>query len=79
MKAYKLEVLIVDHDNLGGGGIITELENTRFANDCINLDVMAIEEADIGEWDDDHPLNCYSTRTDEYYRLFPEPLPLNGA
>jgi hypothetical protein len=70
LKAYKIEVLIVDHDRLGAEGIKQELENTRFANDCISPNVMAVQEADIGEWEDTHPLNNYNTMAEEYARLF---------
>jgi len=71
MKAYKLEILIVDHDGLGEDGILGELCNTRFANNCINLQIKSIKDADIGEWHDDHPLNLRLTTDAEYKRLFP--------
>lgn len=57
MKVYKLTVMIIDFDQTGGEEIVTELENANYSNDCISPSVMAIEERDIGEWDDDHPLN----------------------
>lgn len=70
MKAYKLEMLIVDHDDLGASGVREAIENQRFANDAISPHVMAIAERDIGEWDDSHPLNHYSKMQAEYQRLF---------
>jgi len=70
MKAYKVEILIVDHDRLGSDQILAELENARFANDCINLQVKSIQGKDIGKWHDDHPLNKLSTCETEYQRLF---------
>ena len=70
MKAYKLEILIIDFDGLGSKGIIEELENTRFANDCINPKVMDIEERDIGEWHDEHPLNSSLLTKEEYKKLW---------
>lgn len=56
MKAYKVELLIIDFDQCGDEieGII---ENANYPNDCISPNVLSIKEADIGEWDDDHPLN----------------------
>ena len=30
--------------------------------------VGAIDEIDIGEWDDDHPLNSYETDTEAYFQ-----------
>ncbi len=70
MKAFKVELLIIDHDGLNQYGIEDVLHNTRFANDCINPQVMNIVERDIGEWDDNHPLNWRSTFEEEYKRLF---------
>jgi hypothetical protein len=70
MKAYKLEILIIDFDGLGSKGIIEELENTRFANDCIDPKVMDIEERDIGEWHDEHPLNPSISAEEEYKKLW---------
>lgn len=70
MKAYKIELLIVDFDKLGPEGIKEELEAANFANDCISLRVKKITEKDIGEWRDDHPLNKFSTCNAEYERLF---------
>ncbi len=70
MKAYKLEVLIVDHDEIGEETIVSVLENHRYPNRCIAPDVKNVECADIGEWHDDHPLNLYSKSEAEYKRLF---------
>lgn len=70
MKAYKVELLIIDHDGLEAKGIQEELENTEFANHCMHPNVMKIVGKDIGEWDDDHPLNSYTTMESEYKKLF---------
>jgi len=70
MKAYKLEILIVNHDELTADEIVSELESSRFTNRCINPQVMGIAEADIGEWDNDHPLNRVDLQYAEYNRLF---------
>ena len=70
MKAYKLEILIIDHDGCGAESIIQEIENQRYANDCITPQVMKIIEKDIGKWTDDHPLNSTETCGDEYQKLF---------
>ena len=70
MKAYKVEILIVDHDGLGASGIQEAIENQRYANDCILPNVMAVDERDIGEWEDSHPLNLRSKMQAEYQRLF---------
>lgn len=70
MKAYKVELLILDFDQLGEDGIRGALEHTRYPNDCISPSVMAVEARDIGEWDDSNPLNRYDLREAEYRRLF---------
>jgi hypothetical protein len=70
MKAYKVELLIVDFDELGGEDIKNVIENQKYPNWCIDPQVKNIKEADIGEWTDDHPLNKLSTLNKEYKRLF---------
>ena len=70
MKVYKIEVLVIDFDQLGGEGIKDVIENARYPNHCINPEVKSIEERDIGEWSDDHPLNHNSTCNQEYHKLF---------
>lgn len=73
MRAYKLEILVIDYDEVdqGTGEEIKELiENQKFPNYCINPRVMAIQSADIGPWTDDHPLNKRDTSESEYRRIF---------
>ncbi len=72
MKAYKVEILIIDHDGLGAESIKDTLENTRYPNWCICPDVKSIEGVDIGEWSDEHPLNHRLKANAEYDRLFPK-------
>jgi hypothetical protein len=69
MKAYKVTLLIVDHDELGEEQMTTSIENVRYPNRCLSPRVMAIESRDIGEWHDDHPLNLPGAEK-EYTRLF---------
>ena len=71
MQVHKLTVIIIDHDELGPDGVKIELENGRFANRCISPNVMSVESVDIGEWDDDNPLNRLDTQEAEIKRLFP--------
>ena len=70
MKAYKIELLIIDFDEVGEDGITDVIENTRYPNRCISPDVKKVTEVDIGEWNDDHPLNSARTCEDEYRALF---------
>lgn len=70
MKVYKIEMLVVDFDQLGESAIIETIETTRYPNHCIAPSVHAIECRDIGPWDDNHPLNNKSKADAEYARLF---------
>ena len=70
MNAYKVELLVVDFDDLGADGLKGILENSRYVNHCMRPEVMSIEERDIGEWYDDHPLNKVDKSNTEYNRLF---------
>lgn len=70
MKAYKIEILIIDHDEVGEEEIKNVLETTKFPNWCIDPEVKNIKSADIGEWTDDHPLNKAGTCERVYQDLF---------
>jgi len=70
LKVYKLEVYVIDFDELGGEEIKSTIENQKYPNWCINPNVKKIKERDIGEWSDDHPLNKSDTCDAEYERLF---------
>ena len=70
MKVYKVELMVLDFDGIGAEGIKDEIENTKYGNRCINPEVKGCEERDIGEWDDDHPLNHRDKSDAEYRRLF---------
>lgn len=52
MKAYKIELVYIDHEGYGPTAISNELHGSDLM--FVELDV---KEADIGEFDDDHPLN----------------------
>jgi hypothetical protein len=71
MKAYKVELLIIDFDGMGAGDIEATLENTKYPNHCFDgLSVKSVVEKDIGEWNDEHPLNQTDKCEDEYLRIF---------
>ena len=70
--AYKLEILVIDRDNIGRDAIVDEIRNANYGNDCISPHVMNMQSADIGVWTDDHPLNKHETWKEEYLRLFPQ-------
>lgn len=66
MKAYKLEILVIDHEDIGEEEIKELIQNTRYINPIIKN----VDSADIGEWSDDHPLNKRESADEEYERLF---------
>lgn len=70
MKAYKLEILIIDHDDVGESEICQIIEDAHYPNYCIAPIVKSVVEKDIGEWSDDHPLNKIHSCDNEYQRLF---------
>ena len=70
MKAYKIELLVIDHDGIGSDEIQEVLENIQYPNRCIYPDVKNIEGRDIGEWHDDHPFNSCRKSDSEYRRIF---------
>jgi hypothetical protein len=70
MKAYRVEILVVDHDEIGPDQIKYCLERTKYTNWCMAPDVIEIQECDIGEWTDEHPLNQTATYKDEFRKLF---------
>lgn len=70
MKVYKVELLIIDHDELGESEIKKVIESTNYPNHCISPDIKNIECKDIGEWDDDHPLNLREKSNEHYNKLF---------
>lgn len=69
MKAYVMQVLVIDHDEIGPGQAARELEAGRFGNDCIAPQVLGSPEVhDIGEWTDAHPLNQAGTDVARWLR-----------
>lgn len=61
MKAHVLTVVVIDFEDQGLDACILELEAGHFGNDCIAPRVREMRSVDIGEWDDDHPLNIAGT------------------
>lgn len=67
MKAYKVELLVLDFENIG----VCE-ETFREDFEYFISRVMSIQSKDIGEWDDDHPLNQRDQSRQFYEELFKE-------
>lgn len=70
MKVYKLEVMVLDFDELGEEGIVEMLESAHYPNGCMFPKVMKISGKEIGPWSDEHPLNNNDTIDSEFDRLF---------
>ncbi len=70
MNVYKIELMVIDLDQIGEQEIKAVLENTRYPNRCISPKVKNIEARDIGEWHDEHPMNITDKVDGEYKRLF---------
>jgi hypothetical protein len=47
MKAYKIEVLVIDFEEVGEEGIKEMIECAHYPNHCISPDVKSIVEKDI--------------------------------
>ena len=71
MKVYKLEVLIYDDDVNTKDDAVSLIEGANLGNH-IYASPITCREADIGEWDDDNPLNFDDTIEAEMNRLFPK-------
>ncbi len=72
MKAYRMVLLFVDHDRVGPESAKRLIEDARLPNRIDPGTVLSLEEADIGEWHDEHPLNYRHKQADEVRRLFGE-------
>ncbi len=66
MKVYKVELSIIDFEEIGEEDIKIMLENTKY----LHPKVISIDSREIGEWSDDHPLNHSSTQLNELKRIF---------
>lgn len=72
MKAYKIEILVIDDEEVGPEQIKEYIEDANFPNYCLALKVKNMIEKEIGEFNDDHPLNKKVTCEAEYKKLFGE-------
>lgn len=65
-KAYKIELLVVDHESMKQEDIIYFVENIKYL--CSN--VLSIQSKEIDDWDDDHPLNKLDTMKQTCKEMF---------
>lgn len=73
MKVYKVELMVIDFDDVGVGGVKSAIEGAHYDNHCIHPEVRRFDVREIGPWSDDHPLNHADTMDAEYRRLFSQP------
>ena len=71
MKAYKITLLFIDFDEVGKDEAKYLIESARLPNHIHPGTVMSIEEANIGAWHDDHPLNSQATKAQAFAEIFP--------
>lgn len=64
MKVYKYVVSVLDFNNAG--------EEFAYHAENHGGRVMSVESREIGEWDDNHPLNRLDSERKEFERLFNE-------
>lgn len=69
-KIFKFSGYYVDTEDYGGGTVETALDECAYRLDMIAHHIT-VEEADIGEWDDDNPLNmcdCPLSECEKYFK-----------
>lgn len=64
MKAHKIEILVIDFEDYGVDDAIVEIEQSR----NLHGTVLKSSTFDIGEWDDDHPLNYGAEKAKEWLK-----------
>ena len=66
MKMHKFEIYVIDFEDYGPGSF--ENEVSMLNNVLVHQDYQGT--ADIGEWDDDHPLNFTDTKIEKFREYF---------
>ncbi len=69
-KLFKIQAYIVDPN--GGFNKYNLADTIEYGPYDIHLRHISIDETDLGEWDDDHPLNCIDCPEAEYEKYFPK-------
>jgi hypothetical protein len=65
-KAYKIELLVLDFEDISQEEIIYLIESIKY----VDPTVMSIQSKEIDEWDDEHPLNKLDTMKQTYDEMF---------
>lgn len=72
VRAYLIEILVLDFENTAPAVLKEKIENARQALPSI----LSMKMRELSPWSDDHPLNRLETRDEELKRLFGRPLPV---
>ena len=67
-KVYKMTLQVIDFEGTSEEDIISTIENSKYF--CVNVKDICSRE--IGEWNDDHPLNKKDTCDQAFKDLFKE-------
>lgn len=65
MKAHLIQVLVIDHEDHGIEDAMINLQQG-----CEYSSIIETKTADIGDWDDDHPLNSFDTKLEGIKKYF---------
>lgn len=79
MKAYRMVCIFLDFDEVGPMEAKRLVESARLPNHIAPPGVLSLEESDIGEWTDAHPLNRWSTKDAAIKVLEWKPVVTGGA
>lgn len=69
MQVHKIELLVIDFDEVGADGLKMVIENARYPNHCMSPEVKKITTVKI-RWSDKHPLNHAETADEAYRAMF---------
>jgi len=72
MKIFKVVLFTNDEEVQDPKEIESLIENQKYPNWSLNPVVVSVEGVEIGEWDDNNPLNMGDTQKQEFFRLFPD-------
>lgn len=70
-KLFKLSVYLTDYNDTFDKQNLEDYLMWRLRDDLM-VDHVHLEEANIGEWHDDHPLNYFDCPEAEYEKYFKE-------
>jgi hypothetical protein len=71
VRVFKVELMVVDFEDLGEDGVRSMIENTRYPKRCISPGVSGMDSREV-EWEDDGPLNNNKQWNRAFRELFGE-------